>query len=395
MLPIMVELATFANNDLIPALRGIGSAAGENFDAAVSGLERFWDTVTGKKDDVLRVAEAMGVSYAEARDAIVTANDEMGLSAEEVASRLENGLPTTKAALDEQHEEVGKSIDELIAMYRTADTTSAAEAMQQKIIDAIHDSWDEIRQAGADTVREYNAGLFEGQASLQTQIEGLLEALETNLAPADEIALLRGQKVDLMLARGIAEAKGDLGAVAAIDNMLGAINTRLNALNGYASGRNIVRTLADGMNDRAANAYLSATANAVGGRIRRPLAIFSEPEDPSSPLAGITKWGGNIAKTIAGGMLHDEGVLQHAAARLASDVRNALASPLAAAGPLRPIAMASAGSAVIGGGAGGGTVGGTTPIVVQSHLYLDGREITAAVDYEHALTPPADSIFPV
>jgi hypothetical protein len=67
-----------------------------------------------------------------------------------------------------------------------------------------------------------------------------------------------------------------------------------------------------------------AVASATGAQFR----IESEPPDHSSPLYGITKWGGNIVRTLAEGMTRELGLLGVASGGLAS-----VLVPLSAGGP--------------------------------------------------------------
>ncbi len=210
--------------------------------------------------------------------------------------------------------------------YTTAISTASDEVkdrvrdLTDSEIAQIRDHWDEIRAAGHETVVQYNAGIFDAQDDLKTEIEALLKSLDEHLAPGEEIAYLRGQKVQLMLARGIAEEQGDKGAVAKIDLLLADINARLSVLGSWAydSGANIVTAMVNGMRREAAIQQANGNLWAIGNMIRAGVGINSEPEDPRSPLSGITTWGANIVHTITDGMLGELGAARGATNALAS-----------------------------------------------------------------------------
>lgn len=174
----------------------------------------------------------------------------------------------------------------------------AAAGVATAIPEAITDHWDEIRAAGTESVAAYNVGIFEAQDSLNSEVDALLAALDARLEPGEEIARLRGQKMQLELAKSIHE--NDQPALDAIDATIENINRQLNALNGYGAGRNLVVTLANGIRENLGTASLASYA--LANSIRGPVFIESEPKDPNSPLRGITKIGGNIVDTITGGI---------------------------------------------------------------------------------------------
>lgn len=86
----------------------------------------------------------------------------------------------------------------------------------------------------------------------------------------------------------------------------------------YWWGKNVTESIASGLEDAAAIAWLNRAASSVASVTARKLTIHSEPPDHSSALYGVTKWGGNIVKTIAGDMMANLRVGDAAAAALAS-----------------------------------------------------------------------------
>jgi hypothetical protein len=250
------------------------------------------------------LALALGVSFGEARE-------QVRLALLETGQDFDTTIDGMLMSAYELGEGGAESFDHFTAAFTQmgqnvqATASGVGDVVAFAIPAAILAHWDSIKQAGMDTMTAYQQGIFENQDSLRSEIEALLKNLDERLAPGEEIAYLRGKKIELFMALGIAEEKGDLGAVAAIKALIAEINAQLNGLNGYNYGKNLALTLSQGIKDYTESARISSYA--LGGIIRRGVGINSEPEDHNSPLYGITKWGGNIVKTIAGGMMDELG----------------------------------------------------------------------------------------
>ena len=256
------------------------------------------------------LAVALGVTMGEARDQVSAALQETG---QDFDTTIDGMLMSAY----ELGEEGAESFDHFTAAFTAmrGPIDEAADGIATAIPRAVLEHWQEIHDAGEDAVDAYRLGIFDNQDDLMSEIDALLKNLDERMEPGEEIAYLRGKKIELFMARGIAEEKGDLGAVAAINALIAEINAQLNGLNGYSYGKNLALTMSQGIKDYTESAKISAYA--LGGIIRRGVGIESEPEDHNSPLYGITKWGGNIVKTIAEGMTGELGTGQAAARALA------------------------------------------------------------------------------
>jgi hypothetical protein len=93
------------------------------------------------------------------------------------------------------------------------------------------------------------------------------------------------------------------------------------------------------------------------------ITINSEPPDHSSALFGITKWGGNIVRTLADGITSELGLANRTAHALADALAPNLRAP--------EFAMAGGGRSRVGAGP-GDPVAGTTNVY---QLHVKGKEI--------------------
>lgn len=209
--------------------------------------------------------------------------------------------------------------------------------------EALRDEYNNIRIAAYQSMVEYAKGVMEGQNAPQVAFDAAMQLVEDEMTEAEEVARLKGQLTTLSHALGIASAEGKVATVNAINATISLITDRLDLLTGNAEtyGFNTAAAFASGLN--RGYGYVVDAAGNLGGAVRGQIGIESEPPDPNSPLRGITKWGGNIVKTIAGGMMGELGQGRSAAGALASSLVPGLGTV--------PLARAQAGSS--GGVAGG------------------------------------------
>jgi hypothetical protein len=203
--------------------------------------------------------------------------------------------------------------------------TDASEIIADIPVDQFESRLDAARDVGASTVIEYAAGLLTPQNELQTAIDAALKVVEDEMSITEEIAFLSGKKVVLEEARGIAVQEGKDAAVLAIDGALSLIEDRMILLanNAYDYGMNTVSSYASGIVNNlgvVADAGRQLARNAAGD-----FTIESEPPNHDSPLYGITKWGGNIVKTMAQGIYGELGTASSAAGALAGALVPSLA----------------------------------------------------------------------
>jgi hypothetical protein len=285
----------------------------ETFVGSVNDLtDNFTRHTEENYEKVRHLAEMLGLDFQTAWQLVGEASDDAGTSFADTVDHMLVSADEMAVGMEGSARSMTDSMSEAAGLVRIE-----AEEIANAIPQAILDNWEQIRQSGEDSVAAYNLGIFEAQDSLSNEIDALLKHLDERLTPGEEIARLRGQKMQLMLARGIQAELGDKGAVAAIDKVIADINRQLNSLNGYNAGRNLVQTLADGIWYEIDRGTASNAAWALAANVSGPVFIESEPKDHNSPLYGITKIGGNIVDTIAGGIFANLGTGSAAAMALA------------------------------------------------------------------------------
>ena len=332
-------------------------ATTDYLDTAGGNIAEFALNFGQQRGQIMALADKFGMDFEDLRDRIANAMDLTGLSASEIiltlegADTVEQGFINLIDGSTSARNAVATNMGGVPSTIRAniEETGRATAELAQRMVDEMKARWQDSRDAGAAMVAAYNLGIFESQDSLNSEVDALLAALDERLTPGEEMARIRGQLMQLQLARGVQEDLGDEGAVAAIDELIRKLRAQLNGLNGYGYGRNLVLTLADGIYANLGSASLASYA--LANRIRTPVFIQSEPKDPNSPLRGITKIGGNIVDTIAGGIFANLGTGSDAAAALAG----ALVPSFGYAG------------AAMGGGMG---MAGETRIY---QLYVDGK----------------------
>lgn len=225
----------------------------------------------------------------------------------------------------------------------TGGPTAVADAAQFAITDPLFAEMlaaeENANKSGHQVVIEYAAGLLTPQTDVERAIEAALQVIEDEMSITEELAFLSGQKIVLEEARGIAMQEGKDASVIAIDGALALIDGRMADLanDAYDYGVNIAAELARGL--RVGKGLLVDPAHQLSNVIRNITGIESEPKDHSSGLYGITKWGGNIVRTLADGIYGELGSARGAAGALAASLVPSL--------PGGGMAMAA-------GGAGGG-----------------------------------------
>jgi hypothetical protein len=159
----------------------------------------------------------------------------------------------------------------------------------------------EIRAAGRENIVQFALGMLEKQNDPLLAMEALARANEEALTRSAEITRLLGQLHSTELANGLNDGRPEVRLAAAAARS--EIEERLRELNAWPWGFNVGSTLASGMN---ASQYLVRNASyGLASATGQAITIRSEPPDHSSPLYGITQWGGNIVKTLAEG-IYDE-----------------------------------------------------------------------------------------
>ncbi len=208
---------------------------------------------------------------------------------------------------------------------------------------------DEVRKAGSDSVVAFAAGVLEKQQDPGLAWEAANEVYQTAMSRTEEIAKIQSNLSSAAFVRGINDRRPAVSL--AFKAYASEAQERLKFLgaDSYTYGSNIGLSYAAGIESQVGTVRNAAghLAAAVEGQI----AIKSEPKDADSPLRGITKWGGNIVKTMAEGIHHE--------------LRSAQSAAGALGGALVP-SMGSGATAYAGAGMGYG--GGGVTINFNSNL---------------------------
>jgi hypothetical protein len=309
---LIAEIGGNANQFLANSKREI-----EDIQGVVQEIEGFFEHLNDPRFADLAVA--LGVTMGESREQVRMALQETG---QDFDTTIDGMLMSAY----ELGEEGAESFDHFTAAFTqmALNTNAAASGVADVVANAIPAAilahWDNIKQAGTDSVTAYAQGLLEAQNEPSTAFDVAMKLLEEEMTEEEEIAKLKGQLVTLNHAAGIASAEGKDATSAAIDSATQIIVDRLNQLgvDGYTYGRNLGLTFAAGIESTANfGGVVRTAAGKLAQAVQGQIGIRSEPKDPDSPLHGITKWGGNIVKTIAEGMTGELGTGQAAARALA------------------------------------------------------------------------------
>jgi len=175
----------------------------------------------------------------------------------------------------------------------------------------------EMRQSAFQMQVEYAKGLMDAQDAPRVAMEALRQMQKEVLTRAEEEARLRGQLNSRALAQGLNDGRPAVREQAEATRL--AILNQLESIGAYEHGLSTAEEYANGLN--AGYGLVVNAAGNLAAATRGQIGIESEPSDPRSPLRGITKWGHNIAKTLAEGMASGYGTVRAAAGGLGMGVR--------------------------------------------------------------------------
>jgi hypothetical protein len=277
------------------------------------------------------IADEMGEDFDVLKQKIEDRMDATGETFEEAATGIRNEWVDTAAALDHETDRA------MYAMQRSVQDGGEEVVREfQRIADegvsAMSERARDFRDAGYNSQVAYARGLLEGRESPLREMRTLRDLQKREWDQTAEVARLMGWLNSTRLAEGMASGDPVVRAQAeatrlAIVNQLASLGVEA-----YQWGYNSALGLAAGM-DRGYGIVLNS-AGKLGGAIRGQIGINSEPEDPNSPLRGITRWGGNIVKTIADGIYGELGMGRGAASALAGFLVPSFATPTVPAGSM-------------------------------------------------------------
>jgi hypothetical protein len=197
------------------------------------------------------------------------------------------------------------------------EVVKSAEEVAQIPITEVEERYEAIKLTGGATVLAYAEGLLTKQTETETAIQTALAVIETEMGVVEEMAYLQGQLTTLEHARGIAAQEGKDASVLAADAAMAIIRDRMDQLKVDALyyGEGVMVTFAAGIVNKLGVVRDASRQLAQG--VSSQARIESEPPDHTSPLYGITKWGGNIVQTIADGIYGNLGMATGAAGAMA------------------------------------------------------------------------------
>lgn len=339
LLPIMVELAHFVRDALIPGLEWLGQNV---IGPIVRGFGVLADAIApvvsaiGTVVDVISDAGSIVGDFAGGFDKSAKPVKDFGKNVEDSMTQVHNAvvenLGGTAGAVQESFEQIA-----------------------QIPIDEIEARWQDVRSAAFETTIQYQLGILDGQNQVKSGFEVLTRLQEEEQTKAQRIAYLKGQLTSAQLASGLKDPRS--GVSAASRALRGQIIAELASLgvNAYNSGLSVPRNLAAGMYRDAhlldgASSYLAAK---ISGYLPRSNA-------ETGPLSDIEDVGGRIVSSITDGIYHDIG-----GALRASD---ALASALA----LGPLGTSTAGDGATGRPGASSALSGP---VVNINLTVEGSGV--------------------
>jgi hypothetical protein len=286
LIPIMLELANFASDVLIPALTGVTDAM-EFIGDATQWIRDGLDFLTGSIGDTEKSFGDVNPTLGKTKDRL----DGVGSGADSLRTNL-------RELGDTSEKEWGRI---------------AAEPANQMSAAA-----DSIRDAAFQQQVEYAKGLLQGQNEPLVQMEALQQLQEESMSVTAEIARLKGQLTSQELGRGLSSAIPVVRAQAEAARL--AIVSQLASLgvDAYSWGTGISYSLAAGIVNSLGVVHDASRSLAQG--VASQVRIESEPPDPNSPLAGITRWGYNIARTLQEGMERGVGLVTTGSATLAAAI---------------------------------------------------------------------------
>jgi hypothetical protein len=207
---------------------------------------------------------------------------------------LFNGAPTASFEVELQPElglsddfgtrHLQPAIDNIVETMTTGGD-EAASVFAEKLGEAPQRSADEM---------------LANQFVLKDAITQLTEFMKQSLTPAQQMFNAQGFLQSRELAKGLVSNNPYVREKALEMQAAALAALRENLYLAMDSGAALAATYAAGIVNNLGVVY--DAGRRLGGALASQIRIESEPPDPTSPLAGITKWGGNIARDLAEGM---------------------------------------------------------------------------------------------
>jgi hypothetical protein len=272
---------------------------------------------------VAQAAERMGMDIGDLSTRIVREMSEAGVGFDTALGNIEARALAAANYIPGTLTEGGRAAFEAFRRLEHEARDAAHVVLFEPIVEAMLGGKDEAERIAGETPGGIAQALIDNQFSVEDAMAQIAQVAEEALHPLIErasiIAFLSSQAV----VNGVND--GTPAVAQAWRDQVAAAEARLAELDGYSWGFQTGTSYARGLN--AAYGYVRDAAGNLAAATRGQIGINSEPSDPTSPLHGITRWGGNIAKTLAGGMLAETSTVSDAARVLAGALSPSIGSP--------------------------------------------------------------------
>lgn len=328
--------------------RQIGDANEGPVNEFLGSMDRLL-TNTEKEMELLgTVSSIAAFHFGEMGDAANALAAELGVNHREIANQAAVYMGKTGASYEE-------AID-AIRRFGLANTAEVANSNR---------SWQAYEEAAGKSIGHVTTAAEEGSAAVVETLAGtpelaadamlanqfhltdatteLVNFMEQAIDPAQEMMNIQGFLASTELAEGLGSPIEAVRRKS--EELRAAALGRLAELNAYPWGYQVGDTLARGMWDSMH--LISNAAYEMANRVARAPRVESEPDDPNSPLRGITKWGGNYVKTITAGIYGELGRATAASHALSAALVPPLLAP-AFSGPEVTGGIGSAGGLSVG-----------------------------------------------
>ncbi len=389
LLPIIKDLAIFARDDLVPAIRDVAEVIGGIIDAvgeatsAIEGfnagpLEVFADVLNGLQKGFFDAGVAV-------REGLLGPVDKGFTEVALIAAR------TNKAMAAE--------------MRDTAFGDAVGIGIVDPLVDGMEDAKDEAVRIAARVPIEIANAMRDKRTTWQKAVDQLKDDAENSMSETVEIAKIKGQLAAIAMSQGW--RSGDAVWITSLVATRDALNTRLRELQGSAlrSGINANAALAAGLRGpapaaalRALNAEASSVLSALppkaytwGTRIPISLknGIYAATATYTRSIANLSTLAAKYLQFASPAELGafskgggPEGWGEKMTDLMARGVRRGIPGLHDVLGDLGsvPMTMTAGTAGASGFGTAGGAGGDAQPFVIENRIFLDGRQITEAVE---------------
>lgn len=284
LLPVMVELAHFAVDVLVPAFSTVIDGA-KKLGEGIGGIVGAFQTM---RSGVMAVMEVLpGEMEAPASEMKRVMVEPFEKATVEIPERMSEGVRFAAAAITAGGPVIAAEAGKVAGMLPYEIDKRDAE----------------IRAAAYDNIVQFAAGLLDAQDKPKVAMDAMIKAQETALTRSAEITYLKGLLNSAELARGLNDRRPavSLAAQATVTE----INNRLNVLgvDGYTDGAAGGQGVASGINSKIP--AVGSAAAALRGRGAQMMDMGTTPYSHGSRGAsgmgsGISSQTGNVSGRAAG-----------------------------------------------------------------------------------------------